>query len=260
MVPMMGFLVLRGGIFAERNLFAPSLGFCMLAVILVDRLVLTKLSEMPSIPFKEIIRKWNFLAFLTILLVVSVVYSVITVRRNPAWADRLTLFETDLTTGSRSAQNQLHYGSELVIRASKEQDVKIKDSLVAKGMSAMKQALRIHPGFGDAFFRYAYGYEIKLTYKVESRYVDSAIYYFNRAIEHSPNLSDAYRHLGIIYEWLQRFDVASYYYNKAYKINPLSWEAKQKADELRAVKGLDVTVNPLGSEPQRPVNIILKKN
>jgi tetratricopeptide (TPR) repeat protein len=77
------------------------------------------------------------------------------------------------------------------------------------------------------------------------KHVDSAIWYFNKAIELAPGLSDAYRHLGIIYEWIQRYDVASYYYNKAFEINPTSWEAKQKADELRTTKGLDVRENPL---------------
>jgi len=192
--------------------------------------------------------------FLFIILAVTM-GSVITVKRNTAWVDSLTLFRTDIATGKNSAQNQLHYGSDMVIQATKISDKNEKDSLVTAGMSAIRQALAIHPRFGDAMFRYAYGYEVKLTYKPEQRYVDSAVYFFNKAIEYAPSLADAYRHLGLIYEWLQRYDVASYYYNRAFQVNPQLLSAKQKADELRATRGLDVKVNPLTAGKREPVNL-----
>ncbi|MEI7980395.1 MAG: tetratricopeptide repeat protein, partial [Bacteroidota bacterium] len=190
----------------------------------------------------------NFL-IIVIVLLICVPFSAITVKRITAWVDSLTLFATDVRTGENSAQNLLHYGSDLVIRATVEKDKKVKDSLVTLGMSAIRKALVIHPSFGDAMFRYAYGYEVKLTYKPENRYVDSCIYFFNRAIEYAPTLADAYRHLGLIYEWLQRYDVASYYYNTAFRINPQLLLAKEKAEEIRKTRGLDVKVNPLSGKP-----------
>ena len=237
MIPLVGFILLRGGIFAERNLFLPSLAFCIGLVWLLGKITRADFTANSRM-------KTNIL-FLVQVLLIFLLYSFGTIRRNPVWKDSFTLFAHDLKSGERSAQNQLHYGSDLVMNAVKEKDLKKKDQMITEGMAAMKQALRIHPAFGDALFRYGYAYEVKLTYQREVKYVDSAIWYFNQAIEFAPGLSDAYRHLGIIYEWIQRYDVASYYYNKAFEINPTSWEAKQKADELRATKGLDVRENPL---------------
>ena len=242
LIPMMAFTLLRGGIFAERNLFSPSLGFCMAMVMLPMLIMKDDQTAKNGFSWKYILRRP---VLPLAVLIITVIYALITVQRNPAWSDPLTLFTNDLKTGQNSAQNQLHYGSDLVMRAVQEKDLKVKDSMVTLGMSAIRHALVIHPGFGDALFRYGYAYEVKLSYKREARYVDSTIYFFNKAIEQAPLLSDAYRHLGIIYEWLGRFDVASFYYNKAFEINPVSFEAKQKADELRATKGLDVKQNPL---------------
>lgn len=255
MIPMMAFILFRGGIFAERNLFSPSLGFCM-AVILIP-LISKKFDPKPEVQFSfQEILKHPVLPLAIILITAG--YAYLTVQRNPVWVDSLTLFTNDRKTGENSAQNQLHYGSDLVMKAVQEKDLKAKDQMINEGMSAMRRALTIYPGFGDALFRYGYAYEVKLTYKLESRYIDSTIYYFNKAIEQAPTLSDAYRHLGIIYEWLGKFDVASFYYNKAFEINPLSMEAKQKADELRATKGLDIKENPLLKSPNQPMQIIYK--
>jgi len=242
MVPMMAFILLRGGIFAERNLFSPSLGFCMAVVVIPLIFRKVDLKKEIQFSFKEILK--HPVLPLTILLI-SATYSWLTVQRNPVWVDSLTLFTNDLKTGENSAQNQLHFGSDLVVKAMQEKDLKVKDRMINEGMAGIRRALAIYPGFGDAMFRYGYAWEVKLTYRPERLAVDSAIFYFNRAIELSPTLSDAYRHLAIIYEWLGRFDAASFYYNKAFEINPLSLEAKQKADELRATRGLDVRENPL---------------
>jgi len=252
MAPVMGFIVLRGGIFAERNIYAASMGICMLIVILPD--IFFKTAFQPGLASSLKGHLARLPLFLFILLAVTA-GAVVTVKRNTAWVDSLTLFRTDIATGQNSAQNQLHYGSDMVIKATTTTDKKEKDSLVNAGMTAIRKALVIHPGFGDAMFRYAYGYEVKLTYKPEQRYVDSAVYFFNKSIEYAPALADAYRHLGLIYEWLQRYDVASYYYNRAFQVNPQLLSAKQKADELRATRGLDVKVNPLTSGKSHPGNL-----
>jgi len=242
MIPMMGFILLRGGIFTERNLFAPSLGFCIALAYIMGQLTRADLKTRMPFSFSTLRSKP---IFVFLVLVFTGLYSVVTVARNPVWKDSITLFTNDIKTGENSAQNQLHYGSALVMRAVNEKDITIKDQMMNEGMQATRKAMLIHPGFGDAMFRYGYAYEVKITYQRESRFADSAIYFYNKAIEYAPGQWEAYRHLGTIYEWAQMYDVASYYYNKALETNPSSLEARQKADELRATRGLDVRVNPL---------------
>jgi protein O-mannosyl-transferase len=262
-IPMMAFTLLRGGIFAERNLFAPSLGFSVAMTLILSGICFYNfnLTELPDnkTSWQSLSRSWSpetfrrlfsgpvasSISLLFLVIIYTGALSTLTIHRNPAWKDSLTLFTTDLKTGEHSAQNQLHYGSSNIIKAVAETDDRKKDSLVNLGMTSIRNALRIFPSFGDAYFRYAYGFEVKMSYQQDMKNVDSAIWYFSKATELVPALSDSYRHLGIIYEWLQRFDVASYYYNKAFEINPTSLEAKAKADELRVTRGLDVRKNPL---------------
>jgi hypothetical protein len=252
LIPMMAFIFLRGGIFTERNLFAPSLGFCIMIIALLEMVFSKAFQKDQTISYHWIVA--NPVIILLILAMV-IACSVIVIQRNPVWVDSLTLFANDIKTGENSAQNQLHYGSDLVMKAANEKDPKVKDQLINAGMSAIRKSLSIHPTFGDAMFRYAYSYEVKLNYRLETRYVDSALWFFKKAIEFSPTLSDAYRHLGIIYEWLQQYDLASYYFNKAYEINPQLLEAKKKADEIKATRGLDVKVDPLPQGQERPLQI-----
>lgn len=243
MIPMMAFTLMRGGIFAERNLYAASLPFCMAVVYLLHKVTKIPLSAPPQATLWKLVKPVS--PILIPVVLISAVYGYLTVKRNPAWKDPLTLFATDISTGERSAQNQLHYGYEMVRTAESETDPKVKDSLIDIGKTAIRRALYIHPRFADAMYRYGYAHEITLTYRVDLTTVDSTIYYFNKAIEIAPAYAEAHYHLGIIYEWLQRFDVASYYFNRAYELDPVTLEAKQKADHLRETKGLDVRVNPL---------------
>lgn len=230
LIPMMAFILMRGGIFTERNLFAASLGFCLALAALPPLLIRKEGKIEEKFTLSELKRQS---AWLIPVLVIALAYGFTTFQRNPAWSDPLTLFSTDIRTGEHSAQNQLHYGSELVMNAVNEKDAKVKDSLVLTGMQAIRKALDIHPRFGDALFRYGYGFEVMMTYRMNQANVDSAIYYFRKATENAPNLSDAYRHLGIIYEWMGRLDEALSYYNKAYEIDPQALDAQQRADNIR---------------------------
>ncbi|MFZ4572665.1 MAG: hypothetical protein ACOYM0_16195, partial [Bacteroidales bacterium] len=80
--PAVGFLVLRGGIFAERLLFAPTFGYCLFVVLLFYKLIRKKPEEAifkssgSAIP--GIVAVLAFLCFFTM-------FSIATVNRNEVW-------------------------------------------------------------------------------------------------------------------------------------------------------------------------------
>ena len=237
LIPALAFTVLRGGIFAERFLFFPSLGFCVATVYGISRLMKTDISPV-SYPVKEWIKVNN--KFIALLSVVFILYSIKTISRNSVWKDNFTLFSEDIKTGKNSAQNQHHYANQYIYMASVEKDSSKKIEYVNEGIRALRQSLRVHPRFGESY------YLIGLAYQIIIPNTDSAIYYYNRAIETAPGYSDSYYHLGILYQNIGKNNVASYYYNEAVKYNPQYEEPKKASDDLKAM-GIDVYLNPLTS-------------
>lgn len=237
LIPALAFTILRGGIFAERFLFFPSLGFCIaliygIALLLKTEVFNTGISTMDWL-------KSN-IKFILILSVPFFLYSFKTVSRNLTWKDNFTLFSADVKTGKYSAQNQHHFGNQYIYLASIEKDPVKKKLYVETGINALRQSLSTHPRFGESY------YLIGLAYQIIIPNSDSAIYYYNKAIETAPGHADSYYHLGIVYQNLGKNNVASYFYNEAIKYNPQYLEPKKAAADLKAA-GIDVFINPLTS-------------
>lgn len=237
LIPALAFTILRGGIFAERFLFFPSLGFCIALVYGTGLLVKTDVLT-PSLSTLKWLKSNT--KFVLILFVPFILYSVKTVSRNRAWKDNFTLFSTDVKTGKYSAQNQNHFGNQYIYLASIEKDSLKKKEYAEIAINALRQSLYIHPKFGESY------YLIGLAYQIIIPNSDSAIYYYNKAIETAPGHSDSYYHLGIVYQNMGKNNVASYFYNEAIKYNPEYLEPKKAAADLKAT-GIDVFINPLTS-------------
>lgn len=237
LIPSLAFTILRGGIFAERFLFFPSLGFCIAAVYGIAYFIKTDISAVTY-------TAGNWLRsnskFILPLFIVFILYSFKTVDRNNAWKDNFTLFSTDIKTGPNSAQNQRHLGNQYIFLASNEKDSVKKIEYAKLGVAALKQSLRIYPKFGESY------YQIGLVYQIITPNTDSSIYYYNQAIKTAPGYAYSYYNLGIVYQTMGKNNVASFFYNEAIKYNPQYLEPKQAAENLKAA-GIDVHVNPLTS-------------
>ena len=228
--PSLGFVFLRGGILAERFLYAPTLGF---AVILVYALsLIANQKKDGTVKLFDWI-KTNAIATGVVLALCSF-YSVATVQRNPAWKDNLTLFGTDANHATNSAQVHRHYGTALAEAAAIEKDSAKRRALDLKCLVELHKAIEIDSEFGEAYCEIGYAYQG--VYLVN----DSAIKYFKKAIETAPGLVTSYNNLGVIYQNTGRLKLASYYYNKALEVNPHYPDAIQHAADLKKQTGLDV--------------------
>jgi tetratricopeptide (TPR) repeat protein len=236
LIPGLAFTYLRGGIFAERFLFMPSLGFCI-ALVYIFFLI----ARIPDdIAFKPAWFKTGFKVLLPVCIV-FVLYSVKTIKRNTVWENNFTLMGTDLKTGKNSAQNQRHYGAQLINMANMTQDPAKKLQYGNEAILAFRKAIRIYPKFGHAWS------EMGVAFQTLLGNTDSAIYYYNKAIEYAPGLATSYLYLGNIYQYnLQQKNVASFYYNQAVKYNPELEEAVLAKESLKK-EGLDVQMNPLSA-------------
>lgn len=231
LAPALAFVFLRGGIMAERFLYAPSLGFCIALVFLIMKFSKTNLQTAE-------IKLPKIAVMLIPTAIIFSLYSFRTITRNPIWHDNMTLFSTDVNSSPNSCQVRRHYGSELINEGIAEKDPVKKREWFNKGAAQLKEALRINPHFGDAFFKLGVAYQ---TVNVNN---DSAIYYYTRAIQEAPGYAISYNNMGILYEGLGKQELASYYYNKAVEVNPFFPDGKRNSETHKKRTGLDVRLFP----------------
>jgi tetratricopeptide (TPR) repeat protein len=179
----LAFIITRGGIMAERFLYAPVLGFSMAAVYYLFKLLPREQKSNRIIyDFKPVTSKL-FVGALAFLLIF---YTVRTVVRNPVWKNNFSLFSTDVIHGSNSALLTKHYGSELVNQAVAlaAGDKAKSDSLMALGIAELERSLEINPRFSEAWFKLGYAY-------YQLRDFDTSIeHYKNTNQNNSMNLSN----------------------------------------------------------------------
>ena len=240
LAPALAFVYLRGGIFAERFLYAPSLGFCISMVWLLGFQLWNANSKTHQ--------KRSAILLCAACLVIFSLYSFKTITRNSAWRDNLSLFSTDVKASPNSCQVRRHLGKELISVGISKKEPKEKTEWFNQGVAQLREALRINPRFGDAFFSLGVAYQ---TVNVNN---DLAVYYYTRAIQESPGYAISYNNLGILYEGLGRQELASYYFNKAVEANPYFPDGIRNSANHKKKTGLDVRMFPTSTNLDSVVN------
>lgn len=123
-----------GTFMAERFLFLPSFGFCLAVIFWGNR-------------FGE---KYNRLTFLIAMGIIAVLFSAITILRNPAWKNNETLLRTDLNQSPNSAKLRGSLGIILLENALKMQDATQRKPLLQESWTHLNAALELHPTYYDA--------------------------------------------------------------------------------------------------------------
>lgn len=230
--PAMAFTLSRGGIFAERFLYLPILGFSILLVLGLNELIKSNTEDSQSA--FDIFKTKPLIPVLFIAVVG--LFSFKTISRNPDWKNEFDLNQADIESGANNAMIQLHYGNSYNEKFAAEKNEKLKKEYYSKAMNAYKKAISI-TNIGEAYFG------IGRLYQLE-RKLDSAKYYYRETVRLMPNYVIAYNNLGAVFDGMGRYQLASYYFNIATRVNP-GYQPSQvnKANYLRE-KGLDIQVLP----------------
>lgn len=226
------FFFLIGATFAERFMFVPSLAFCMLVVILLQRF-LDKPGQHKII--------WGVVGFL------GLVYAGKTINQNPVWENNTTLFSYGIQVAPSSARVNSYYGKALYDRALANEDVATKTSLLKESETYFKRAIEILPSYTQAYQNMGLvleeqgSYEQALTayqkgISTESDYYplhtnagillynrkryNEALSYLQNAVEFGPNDPRNYNALGLTQHKLQNYDAAIAAYKKAHELQP----------------------------------------
>jgi len=225
LIPAIAFTILKGGILAERFLYAPSLGFSIVITWLILK-AQDRIAKSSGVGFKGP----------TLLLTgaIFLCYSFTTISRNGDWKNDMSITSHDSQISTNSCQVHLHYGKNLVDAGVAEKEAAKKRVYFREGTGQLREAININPHYARAYFKLAYAFQA-----LEEN-DDSSLYYYQRAIDEAPGYALAYNNLGTLYAKLGRLQLATRYLKKALEINP---QLGGTAQLLQKIQNNDVPVS-----------------
>ena len=207
---------------AERFLFMPSIGFCFIVALLLYK-YLGKASLKDN--FKKLSTP------LIILGIVSLLFASKTFVRNFVWKDNYTLFTTDIKTSLNSAKLRNSVAGELVETFKNEKDANLKTKKLNEAVEHLKEAIRIHPNYKNAFLILGNAYNYLHQY-------EPSIAAYHNALRIDPGYEQANKNLGITYR-----EAGKYY-------------GEQKNDINNAIKNLNEAYKILGDTDTETIRLL----
>ncbi len=278
MAPGLGFIWIRGGIFAERFAYAAVMGFAFVLVWALQKLLVRNPTESVEQTSESTARPAlvRYAPLLGLMAVVIGLYSFKTVDRNRDWENNFVLFNSALPYAPNSCQVQRHVANEWIQKGLKDRaqadsianatnaikpkpspdQIKNAQTLIDTNIARankhgrwaldhLQESTRIYPNFGESYFSMAYVFQ-KITPNV-----DSAKYYYKQTIRAANAYAPAYNNLGVIYQGegfaqnnRQKLELASYYYNRSMVVNPAYVDGQNNRANLMKATNLDVKFLP----------------
>ncbi len=198
---------------ADRFLYFPSLGFLIVVVVILTRVL--KINTDDNTGFAGLSNLLNFNKnFTYIIALLLVVCSIKTIGRNADWKNDTTIFSTDVNHAPNSSRLRFLYANHMV------QDVKQNkvspDQFENNYRIALEQfnkCIEIHPAYYEAYFGLSDIYAGRKQF-------DKALYYNLEAVKHNPKLAITYNSLGSLYFKMQLYDSAIKTINTALQLQP----------------------------------------
>jgi tetratricopeptide (TPR) repeat protein len=257
-------VLIIGTSMGDRLMYFPSLGFCIVAAVLIVKAPLLSPQRGEASALKLLpLGKVGMGFVLTIVLL----YSYKTFSRNADWKDNYTLYSHDIQIAPNSVKAHYYLGLELVKTvADAEQDPEKKKKIYEQGISELKRSVEIMPNFsssytqmGVAYYRLKdYGKAIENYSKADQLKPSDAItlnnigsvYFewgkyaeaaekFKQALLVDPRFVDAHMNMGSVYGTLKDFNNAIASFQNAIKYAP---------DNARAYYFIGITYQNMGDK------------
>ena len=164
-----GYLFPIPGQLGERFLFIPSLGWCILIVIIFTKLFKVK-RDVQSFRITDLPKGFQYA-----LGAVLICYSSLTFARNFNWKDYVTLMEHDINYVQNSAQAHNLLALNLMKKSYETQDPAVQLQERTEALGHFKKAVEIYPDFYNA------NYDVARVYSMLNQ-PDSTVAYFKRAL------------------------------------------------------------------------------
>ena len=225
---------LIGATFAERFMFIPILGFCVVLTYLIYEYLPKFIGNQQQI-------------FFGIAGAILLLYSFKTFTRNPVWESDETLFETGIQSAPNSSRTQSFYGVMHYRKALASKNANEKQQLLTTAAEYLNKSIQTYPGFTESYQHLAAIYEAQgknqlalqtyqnglksnpeyypamtnmgiLHYKMKQ--YPQAISNLKNALNYSPNNVVTLRALGLSYKDSGQFNLAAEQFKKAHENQP----------------------------------------
>jgi tetratricopeptide (TPR) repeat protein len=211
LAPVSNLFFLTAATMAERFLYIPSLGFCLILSYFLIRITKT---ENTKTRVKNLIEFLNVNRVLFFIVVgICALYSYQTASRNKDWKDNLTLFSHDVKISSNSARTNQNLGSALMLSVMKSPDKLNQLDTFNLAEKYFKRALEIYPDFYPPLSH------LGVIYIFENK-IDSAYTYLKKGIEIMPDDVDLNFNLGLALFHLKKNDEAIKVLNHTIQLSP----------------------------------------
>ncbi len=242
-----------GSSMAERFLYMPSVGFCLILSYFIVKYLFRPNQE----------GKISNIGWIISLVILSL-YSIKTFSRNKDWKDNITLYTEDVKHAPKSARTHYSLGTQLNVNARIEKDTAKRREMRLVAEQELLKALEINPEYPDAMINLGNVYhelgefdkELEMLSHVSSDAKGTAQVLFNSgngflskndfrgairqyrsALNLKPDITMPYVNMGIAYSSIGMKDSAIYFLEKAIELDPKLIQAYINLGSAYTAKG-----------------------
>jgi len=228
MLPASNLFYPVGFVVAERLLYLPSLGFCLMVALGIGRL-LGACSSSIQHPASSIRHQLKTLLMSLMLLILAASFTAKTCKRNADWANRKTLFESGLRSLPTNAKMHYNY-------ANLQKD----EGHLERAIDHYRQAIKLWPNYasamnnlGTVLLARAEEQQHQQHQQQLSDVVIEAKNYFYGAIRAHPHHVHAHYNLAVLHMQVKETGRALDLLKRCLSLNPSHQEALQLFHQLR---------------------------
>lgn len=205
-------IILIGTNYGERLLFMPSLGFCFVVAVLLQRAFKLETGSVNSESISAFMKSGSRPVYTAAFL--SLLFSIKTIARNADWKSDTTLFDTDIRTVPNSAHMQFYRANHITA----EEELLGLDSLKKKAVmdeaiQILTRAIEIFPEYADAYQRRGYIFYTRNDYaRAEADYLE--------ALKHNSTHPVTHNNYGNLLFNQRKYPEAMEHFKMAAKYNP----------------------------------------
>ena len=222
---------------AERFMFMPSLGFCLVLAVLLAKL---SAKDQKSGISSQV---------LGVILFIVALFSLKTITRNAAWKDNYTIFTTDIETSPNSAKLQTSVGGEMIEHFKNSPNVLEKKTKINEAIGHLQKALEIHPTMKNPYLLMGNGYFYLNEF-------DKAVGAYNKALQLDPQFKDAKTNLALTYREGGKI-IGQQQNNLPKSIEFLSKAVELDPTDVAAMSYLG-TAYGMSNQPQNLIDVLTK--
>ncbi|XP_051801319.1 protein O-mannosyl-transferase TMTC1 isoform X2 [Acanthochromis polyacanthus] len=200
-----------GFVVAERVLYMPSMGYCILVAHGLGRLC-------------SVLGRFGATVLSVSMLLLLLLFSWKTVQQNNVWLSREALFRSGIQTLPHNAK--VHYNYANFLKDSSRHQEAIHHYNIAlrsqgqekKAEALLRDSIRFGPHFADAYSSLA------SLYAEQKRYAEANEVYV-KGIEHCPDSSDLHNNYGVFLVDTGEGELAAAHYQQAVRLKPAHYVA-----------------------------------